>query len=203
MWCDQFNVVATKRKSWRSICNRCRRWKAWCRLWATLPNKRQRRRSSLILTDAKPCDGAPDVTGMHDIDQFVQSQLLLAALNIATHVLAPSGTFVAKIFRGRDVTLLFAQLRLFFKKVTCVKPKSSRISSIEAFVLCQVSFSGFFFSFSELGCMCFVLLFVLLTHLRTTQKLLLDKYITLTSCFYAKHRTIVLLMVMCLRLIVL
>mmetsp|Transcript_9995 Transcript_9995/g.16798 ORF Transcript_9995/g.16798 Transcript_9995/m.16798 type:complete len:338 (+) Transcript_9995:13-1026(+) len=83
------------------------------------------------------CDGAPDVTGMHDIDQFVQSQLLLAALNIATHVLAPSGTFVAKIFRGRDVTLLFAQLRLFFKKVTCVKPKSSRISSIEAFVLCQ------------------------------------------------------------------
>ena len=84
------------------------------------------------------CDGAPDVTGMHDIDQFVQSQLLLAALNITTHVLAPGGTFVAKIFRGRDVTLLYAQLRLFFREVTCVKPKSSRVSSIEAFVLCQV-----------------------------------------------------------------
>jgi len=29
-------------------------------------------------------------------------QLLLAALNIATFVLADGGTFVAKIFRGRD-----------------------------------------------------------------------------------------------------
>lgn len=83
------------------------------------------------------CDGAPDVTGMHDIDQFVQSQLLLAALNITTHVLAPGGSFVAKIFRGRDVALLFAQLRLFFRHVTCVKPKSSRVSSLEAFVLCR------------------------------------------------------------------
>lgn len=33
------------------------------------------------------CDGAPDVTGLHDIDEFVQSQLLLAALNITTHIL--------------------------------------------------------------------------------------------------------------------
>jgi tRNA (cytidine32/guanosine34-2'-O)-methyltransferase len=83
------------------------------------------------------CDGAPDVTGMHDIDQFVQSQLLLAALNITTHLLAPGGSFVAKIFRGRDVALLFAQLRLFFRHVTCVKPKSSRVSSLESFVLCR------------------------------------------------------------------
>lgn len=36
------------------------------------------------------CDGAPDVTGLHDIDEFVQSQLLLAALNITTHVLMVS-----------------------------------------------------------------------------------------------------------------
>jgi tRNA (cytidine32/guanosine34-2'-O)-methyltransferase len=83
------------------------------------------------------CDGAPDVTGMHDIDQFVQSQLLLAALNITTHVLAPGGSFLAKIFRGRDVALLFAQLRLFFRHVTCVKPKSSRVASLESFVLCR------------------------------------------------------------------
>lgn len=33
------------------------------------------------------CDGAPDVTGLHDIDEFVQSQLLLAAFNITTHIL--------------------------------------------------------------------------------------------------------------------
>ena len=59
--------------------------------------------------DLVVCDGAPDVTGLHDVDEYVQAQLLLAALNITTHVLRHGGTFVAKIFRGRDVTLLYAQ----------------------------------------------------------------------------------------------
>lgn len=77
------------------------------------------------------------MTGLHDLDKYVQAQLLLAALNITTHVLKLGGTFVAKIFRGKDVTLLFAQLRLFFENVTVAKPKSSRNSSIEAFVVCQ------------------------------------------------------------------
>ena len=110
------------------------------------------------------CDGAPDVTGLHDIDEcvvvylpretpashryspvhpdvhrrYVQAQLLLAALNITTHVLRPSGSFVAKIFRGKDTSLLYSQLRVFFDRVTISKPKSSRNSSIEAFVVCQV-----------------------------------------------------------------
>ena len=75
--------------------------------------------------------------GLHDIDEYVQAQLLLAALNITTHVLKPGGTFVAKIFRGKDVTLLYSQLNLFFDRVSCCKPKSSRNSSIEAFVVCQ------------------------------------------------------------------
>ena len=79
----------------------------------------------------------PDVTGLHDLDEYVQAQLLLAALNITTHVLKLGGNFVAKIFRGKDVTLLFAQLRLFFENVTVAKPRSSRNSSIEAFVVCQ------------------------------------------------------------------
>ena len=52
-------------------------------------------------------------------------------------MLKPGGTFVAKIFRGKDVTLLYAQLKLFFPRVTCAKPRSSRHSSIEAFVVCQ------------------------------------------------------------------
>ena len=86
--------------------------------------------------DLVVCDGAPDVTGLHDIDQYVQAQLLLAALNITMHVLSPGGTFVAKIFRGKDISLLYSQLRLFFSDVCCSKPKSSRNSSIEAFVVC-------------------------------------------------------------------
>ncbi|XP_010348485.1 tRNA (cytidine(32)/guanosine(34)-2'-O)-methyltransferase isoform X3 [Saimiri boliviensis] len=87
--------------------------------------------------DLVVCDGAPDVTGLHDVDEYMQAQLLLAALNIATHVLKPGGCFVAKIFRGRDVTLLYSQLRVFFSSVLCAKPRSSRNSSIEAFAVCQ------------------------------------------------------------------
>ncbi|TEY86437.1 hypothetical protein BOTCAL_0008g00110 [Botryotinia calthae] len=54
-------------------------------------------------------DGAPDVTG---------------------------GKFVAKIFRGRNVDLLFAQLKIFFERVVVAKPRSSRASSVEAFIVC-------------------------------------------------------------------
>ena len=66
-----------------------------------------------------------------------QAQLILAGLTVCTHILAPGGAYVAKIFRGKDIALLYSQLKLFFSEVTCAKPKSSRNSSIEAFVVCQ------------------------------------------------------------------
>ncbi|KAI8907705.1 hypothetical protein PhCBS80983_g02862 [Powellomyces hirtus] len=89
------------------------------------------------LADLVVCDGAPDVTGLHDMDEYIQAQLLLAALNITTNVLRPGGTFIAKIFRGKDISLLYAQMKIFFPTVTCSKPRSSRNSSIEAFIVCQ------------------------------------------------------------------
>lgn len=82
-------------------------------------------------------DGAPDVTGLHDLDIYIQSQLLYAALNLAMGVLRPGGKFVAKIFRGRDVDILYAQLRTVFERVSVAKPRSSRASSLEAFVVCE------------------------------------------------------------------
>uniref|UniRef100_K3X681 Putative tRNA (cytidine(32)/guanosine(34)-2'-O)-methyltransferase n=1 Tax=Globisporangium ultimum (strain ATCC 200006 / CBS 805.95 / DAOM BR144) TaxID=431595 RepID=K3X681_GLOUD len=82
-------------------------------------------------------DGAPDVLGLHDLDEYLQAQLVLAGLNISLHVLEAGGAFVAKLFRGKEVSLLFAQLRRFFRKVTCAKPKASRNSSFEAFVVCE------------------------------------------------------------------
>lgn len=82
-------------------------------------------------------DGAPDVTGLHDLDIYIQSQLLYAALNLAIGVLRPGGKFVAKIFRGRDVDLIYAQLKTVFERVSVAKPRSSRASSLEAFVVCE------------------------------------------------------------------
>ncbi|KAF2760424.1 FtsJ-domain-containing protein [Pseudovirgaria hyperparasitica] len=92
--------------------------------------------SASQLVDLVLSDGAPDVTGLHDLDIYVQSQLLWAALNLALCVLKPGGKFVAKIFRGRDVDVLYAQLKTMFEKVWVAKPRSSRASSLEAFVVC-------------------------------------------------------------------
>lgn len=89
------------------------------------------------LADLVICDGAPDVTGLHDIDEYMQAQLLLSALNITTNILREGGDFIAKIFRGKDVSLLYSQLKCFFREVTIAKPKSSRNSSIESFVVCR------------------------------------------------------------------
>lgn len=81
-------------------------------------------------------DGAPDVTGLHDLDEYIQAQLILAALQLTTCLLRPGGTFVAKIFRGRDIDLMYSQLGHLFEKVICAKPRSSRGTSLEAFIVC-------------------------------------------------------------------
>jgi tRNA (cytidine32/guanosine34-2'-O)-methyltransferase len=82
-------------------------------------------------------DGAPDVTGLHELDIYIQAQLLYSALTLTMKILRPGGKFVAKIFRGKDVDLIYAQLKLVFDRVHVAKPRSSRSSSIEAFVVCE------------------------------------------------------------------
>ena len=90
----------------------------------------ENRRSDLVV-----CDGAPDVTGFHDIDFYIQSQLLVAALNIGLHSLRKNGTFIAKIFRGHHDFFLFSQFKMFFCDVELFKPHSSRESSAEHFII--------------------------------------------------------------------
>ncbi|KAL8848655.1 MAG: hypothetical protein Q9221_006329 [Calogaya cf. arnoldii] len=89
------------------------------------------------LVDLILSDGAPDVTGLHDLDIYIQSSLLSSALSLALQILRPGGTFVAKIFRGKDIDLIYAQMRCFFSEVHCAKPRSSRASSLEAFIVCR------------------------------------------------------------------
>ncbi len=85
------------------------------------------------------CDGAPDVLGLPDWDLYLQTELLHAALRLAQRVLVPGrGAFVAKVFRGAGAdAAVFAPLRRLFRRVVVAKPRSSRASSIEAFVVCQ------------------------------------------------------------------
>ena len=108
-------------------------------------DEEERQKADLIV-----CDGAPDVTGLHALDAYLQSQLLQAAMTLVFRLLAPRGVFVAKIFvnptvdshsktgtgpGGADALLLVAQLRTAFDDVVIAKPRSSRISSAEHFVV--------------------------------------------------------------------
>ena len=87
-------------------------------------------------SDILVCDGAPDVSGNHDIDEYVHAELLVAALNISTHVLQKGGTFVAKFFYASNYPLLHSQMSCWFTDVRYVKPHSSRVRSAEHFLLC-------------------------------------------------------------------
>ena len=80
-------------------------------------------------------DGAPDVTGLHEIDQYLQAQLLHAALIFTCSMLKPEGHFVAKFFKSSDLSYLFVMMKQAFRNVYVVKPQSSRASSAEAFVV--------------------------------------------------------------------
>jgi 23S rRNA U2552 (ribose-2'-O)-methylase RlmE/FtsJ len=80
-------------------------------------------------------DGAPDVTGLHEIDEYMQAQLMFAVLSITTHILRTGGSFCAKIFRADCYSLLHDQLSIFFEYVTLIKPASSRAASAEHFVV--------------------------------------------------------------------
>ncbi|CAK9046965.1 Putative tRNA (cytidine(32)/guanosine(34)-2'-O)-methyltransferase (2'-O-ribose RNA methyltransferase TRM7 homolog) (Protein ftsJ homolog 1) [Durusdinium trenchii] len=87
--------------------------------------------------DLVVCDGAPDATGRSDFDEYVQHQLLLSELFVAEKLLKEGGVFVAKVFRGEHSGELYARLARDFQEVLCCKPRASRNSSQESFVVCR------------------------------------------------------------------
>ena len=87
--------------------------------------------------DIVVCDGAPDVTGLHDLDEYVQAELVNAALQISLKLLKENGVFVSKIFRGELVPALLKEVAQYFAQVRIVKPAASRASSMEAFLVAQ------------------------------------------------------------------
>ena len=87
--------------------------------------------------DVVVCDGAPEVTGVHDVDEFAHASLMAAAAALAARLLRPGGAFVAKLFRCTDAALVEAQLRCLFVDVDVRKPASSRDRSVEAFVVAR------------------------------------------------------------------
>ena len=82
-------------------------------------------------------DGAPNVGANWFKDAFIQNDLCIKALKLATEVLRPNGTFISKLFRSNDYNTVIWLFNKFFDEVQAVKPKASRFQSAEIFVVCQ------------------------------------------------------------------
>ena len=66
------------------------------------------------------------------MDQYIQSQLLVAALNITVRVLKKGGNFVAKIFKGSEISFLYSQFKLYFREIHIIKYASLHLGPTAA-----------------------------------------------------------------------
>ena len=80
-------------------------------------------------------DMAAPTTGHRATDHLRIVALCEAAADFAREVLAPGGSFLAKVFRGGTENKLLADLKRDFAKVQHVKPPASRADSPELYLL--------------------------------------------------------------------
>jgi len=88
------------------------------------------KKADLVMSDMH----AP-ATGHKPTDHLRIMGLVEAGLDVAEDVLAPGGTFLAKVLQGGAGKELVARLNSSFAKVRHVKPKASRTESAEMYVL--------------------------------------------------------------------
>ena len=80
-------------------------------------------------------DMAPKTSGQRHADQYKSYELFMRAMDIATAVLKPGGSFVGKIFQGAEFEDARTAMRQRFGKVRIIRPKATRDESYEVFLV--------------------------------------------------------------------
>jgi len=88
------------------------------------------RKISLVISDL-----APNISGVKTVDQTKSIYLCELVLDLAHKVLDQKGDLLMKVFQGEGFDQLVQQLRGCFDKVYIRKPKASRASSREVYLL--------------------------------------------------------------------
>ena len=89
------------------------------------------------LVDLVISDMAPNMSGVSAVDQPRAIYLVELALDMAQQVLAPGGSFVAKVFHGEGFDQVFQAARGSFAKVLTRKPRASRPRSREVYLVAK------------------------------------------------------------------
>ena len=90
------------------------------------------KKADLVMSDM-----AWPTTGHRPTDHLRIVQLVEIAADFALDVLAPGGTFVAKVFQGGTEHELLHMLKRHFKSTFHAKPRSSRSDSAEAYLIAK------------------------------------------------------------------
>jgi 23S rRNA (uridine2552-2'-O)-methyltransferase len=88
------------------------------------------RKADLVLSDM-----SPNITGVIVSDQARIYTLAELAMEFAAQWLQPEGGFLVKVFQGAGFEGYMKQMRTIFKTVVVRKPKASRDSSREVYLL--------------------------------------------------------------------
>ena len=84
----------------------------------------------LVLSDV-----APNTTGHQSTDHLKISQLIYDIMEKLKIILKYDGSFIFKIWKGREKKEIVKRLKIDFNKVEYFKPKSSRQESSEIFII--------------------------------------------------------------------
>ncbi|MDR2777285.1 MAG: RlmE family RNA methyltransferase [Rickettsiales bacterium] len=87
--------------------------------------------------DVVMSDLAPNTSGDPRTDHMRILGLVEQAIHFTLEILKDGGTFVAKIFHGREEHRLVSNLRRYFERVDYFKPQSSRSDSSEIYIVAQ------------------------------------------------------------------